>query len=60
MRLIDIDRQKLTYMSDTLKVKEQNANDYFHKKYLELVDFKKKSKLTLQKLEKGKNQQMGI
>ena len=58
--LIDIDRQKLTYMSDTLKVKEQNANDYFHKKYPELVDFKTKSKLTLQKLEKGKNQQMGI
>ena len=52
--LIDIDRQKLTYMSDTLKVKEQNANDYFHKKYTELVDFKTKSKLTLQKLEKGK------
>lgn len=58
--LIDIDRQKLTYMSDTLKVKEQNANDYFHKKYPELVDFKTKSKLTLQKLEKGKNKQLGI
>lgn len=50
--LIDIDRQKLTYMSDTLKVKEQNANDYFQKNYPELVDFKTKSKLTLQKLDK--------
>lgn len=50
--LIDIDRQKLTYMSDTLKVKEQNANEYFKKNYPELVDFKTKSKLTLQKLDK--------
>jgi hypothetical protein len=53
--LIDIDRQKLTYMSDTLKVKEQNANDYFQKKYPDLLDFKTKSKLTLQKFEQGKN-----
>ena len=54
--LIDIDRQRLTYMSDTLKVKEQDANDYFQKNYPELVDFKSKTKLTLQKMDKGKGQ----
>lgn len=55
--LIDIDRQRLTYMSDTLKVKEQDANDYFQKNYPELVDFKSKTKLTLQKMDKGKGQE---
>jgi hypothetical protein len=55
--LIDIDRQKLTYMSDTLKVKEQNANEYFQKNYPELVDFKTKSRLTLQKLGKKEDRQ---
>lgn len=49
--IIDINRQKLTYMSETLRIKEQNANNYFQKKYSELVDFKTKSKLTLQKLD---------
>ena len=53
--LIDIDRQRLTYMSDALKVKEQDANDYFQKNYPELVDFKSKTKLTLQKMDKGKD-----
>lgn len=49
--LIDIDRQKLSYMSETLKVKEQNANEVFQKNYPDLVDFKTKSKLTLQKFD---------
>lgn len=55
--LIDIDRQKLTYMSDTLKVKEQNANEYFQKNYPDLVDYKNKSKLILQKLAKKDERQ---
>ena len=49
--LIDIDRQKLSYMSETLKVKEQNANEVFQKNYPDLVVFKTKSKLTLQKFD---------
>ena len=54
--IIDINRQKLTYMSDTLKVKEQSANEYFQKNYPDLVDFKTKSKLTLQKFGRVKNE----